>query len=672
MHDPIREMRCLAPGAGTWHRPWRAAVALSLWLATAPAWAALSRWSSSNNRIYVYDGGSMTLSDIRANTPNLPDSALQRVDAAAGIWLLEANIIVEDGTRLDLSGDVKELRMRSNPSADPATDVTSFVSITADVGEIRIDGVKVQSWDTSANAPDTNPADGRAFIRARSGIDDVTGAVAVSRMDVLNSEVAYLGWNASESYGLSWKANDDLALVDVFGNIINSKIHHNYYGVYTFGLQGDLETSGVWRGNEVYANTGYGLDAHDDSDRLLIEGNNVHDNGNHGIILSKRCDSAQIVNNTSNGNAGNGIMVHEFSDDAIVEGNTATQNADAGVAIFCSARTQVRNNTLDGNVLYGIRFSVGSDNNVIENNTLRNSGSYAIYMYSGTAKDPACAGGDGSLAPRDNSFSGNTLGGSGINGLKITEGTANTFIGNTFNDGASIKNAASVEEWTTVFRDNVFGQGVVIDLDGSATTPVRADFAGQASVTVGMDTGALARFTDDAGAIFDLARDVMVSVTGSASQLDLDADKAGAPKVEVITRPLFVTTDGSLVEVAPTQWETGGDLTKAWIARAANAQGAVQYRVGELQPGASYDARRGDTELGSFVADGSGEISFSDVPGDTATLSYAVVRSAVQPQGGTGGGGGGGGGAFDATLLALLLAAAGLRRRGSWWWRRAA
>lgn len=658
------------------HSPFRpilarsaAAAALLLGLAAPDATAALSRWSASSNRIYVEEGGSMTLTDIRASTPNLPDAALQRIDAAANIWLLTANIVVEDGSRLNLSGDVKELRLQSNPSSAPDTDVTSFVSITADYGEIHINGVKITSWDTAANAPDTNVADGRAFIRARSSADALTGLPNVSRMDVLNSDVGYLGYNDSERYGLSWKANGDLTVLDVLGNVLSSHIHHNYYGIYTFGLQGDLQNSGVWRGNEVDHNVGYGFDAHDDSDRLLIENNNVHDNGNHGIILSERCDSAQIVNNVSNANAGNGIMLHDLSDDAIVEGNTASQNADAGVALFCSKRAQVRNNILSNNTLYGVRLSVAAADNVLEANRLEGSGAYGIFMYKGTDTKGVC-GGD--LIPRGNTFTGNTIAGSGINGLKISEGTANTFAGNTFNDGASIKNALSSEEWTVDFRENTFGQGVVVDLDGSATTPLHANFADQPAVTVGMDTGALARFTDDGGAIFDLTRDVMVAVNGSASQLDLTADTAGAPKVEVLTRPLFVTTDGTRVEVAPTLWETGGAYGKAWIARAANPAGSVQYRVGDLQPGVSYEARRGDTALGTFAADSGGEITFADVPGDTATLTYTIVRSADQPQGG---GDGGGGGAPGALLLALL-GAAGLGRRAgrqfSWWWRRTA
>src|SRR5258708_2875804 len=79
--------------------------------------------------------------------------------------------------------------------------------------------------------------------------------------------------------------------VQVRGDITNSHIHNNYYGVYTFGDQ-----DGVWTGNEVDHNVGYGFDPHDDTDNLLIENNEVHHNGNHGIIASKRCDHVIVRN----------------------------------------------------------------------------------------------------------------------------------------------------------------------------------------------------------------------------------------------------------------------------------------------------------------------------------------------------------------------------------------
>jgi parallel beta-helix repeat protein len=634
-------------------------------LAAPDATAALSRWSESNNRIYVYGGGSMTLSDIRAGTTGLPAEALQRVDDLNQIWLLGANILVEEGTTLSLTGDVKELRLKSNPSSAPTTEFAAFIGITAGnfdatagtgtAGNILVDGVKITSWDTAANGPDTNSADGRAYLRARSMV--VSGVAQESRMDILNSEVMYLGYEASERYGLSWKVNGDLALVNVYGDVKNSKIHHNHWGVYSYGLQG-----GQWTGNEVYSNDGYGLDAHDHSDDLVIDGNNVHDNGHvdpkgkHGIILSESCLNAQITNNTSNANGGNGIMLHNFADNAIVEGNTADANVDAGIAVFCSSGAQVRNNTLTNNALYGMRFTVGARGNTVENNTVAGSGQYGIFMQPATDSNNVC----GDLTPRDNTFRGNTVTGSATSGLKLTDANNNVFEGNTIENGASIRNSTGDNTTqVTTFRANTFASGSVVRLDGDASLGrlVQADFTDTPRVSLEADTGSVARFTDDAGAIFDLPTDIYVQVTGSNSSLDLSNTA-----VVVDTRALFVTTDGSLVEVAPTTWETSGDHNKAWIARSANGSGPVQYKVGDLQSGVSYDVTRNGTAVGTFSANATNEISFSDTPGTTQTVTYQVKKAANQPQSGGGGGGsGGGGGAGDlAWMLGLLVVA--LRR----------
>ena len=77
--------------------------------------------------------------------------------------------------------------------------------------------------------------------------------------------------------------------VNVYGNIYDSDIHHNHFGMYTYGHQ-----QGDWRRNKMHDNTAYGFDPHDDSDFLTIHDNEVYNNGNHGIIASKRCNGVSI------------------------------------------------------------------------------------------------------------------------------------------------------------------------------------------------------------------------------------------------------------------------------------------------------------------------------------------------------------------------------------------
>ena len=98
---------------------------------------------------------------------------------------------------------------------------------------------------------------------------------------------ADLGYDAAESYGIAYKVRGfckDLSNpeifdeVSVYGDILGSDIHHNYFGHYSYGHQG-----GNWSYNEMHDNIGYGFDPHDDSDYLTIHNNHVYNNGWHGI-----------------------------------------------------------------------------------------------------------------------------------------------------------------------------------------------------------------------------------------------------------------------------------------------------------------------------------------------------------------------------------------------------
>ncbi|MEM7386541.1 MAG: right-handed parallel beta-helix repeat-containing protein, partial [Verrucomicrobiota bacterium] len=315
------------------------------------------RWAISSNRIYV-SSGQVTLSEIRAQLPSAPLEEL-----SPGVWFLQANVQLEGGAELhligrDRGGDVDELRLLSSNVDLP----DAFVSITADWGKIEVDGVRILSWDKAANGPDEEFENfGRAFIRVRSGMDS-DDVVRQSRMDIVDSEIAHLGYQGAEAYGLTWKVKgfdgiDESIFekVEVFGNIKRSTIHHLHYAVYTYGAWGC-----VWEENELHSNNLYGFDPHDDSDNLWIINNTVYGNGTHGIIASKRCDQVRIIRNRSFQNGKAGIMLHRSSGDSLIENNDTFDNIDSGIAIFASDRVDIRDNRVSGNQGSGIRLSVGS------------------------------------------------------------------------------------------------------------------------------------------------------------------------------------------------------------------------------------------------------------------------------------------------------------------------
>lgn len=378
------------------------------------------RWASSSNTLYVSGPVTCTLTQL----DNLTIAPLSQVDPAAKIWLLGANLVLQQGATLQLhgsgaAGDVNELRLRSNNTSAS----TSIIYLRAYAGNISMRSTKVTSWDEAAGKPDTEyKTYKRSYIHVRSFLD-ANGKAQQSRLDISDSDLGYLGHNAAEAYGVTWKVMGTGVFdrVDVLGDVSNSRFHHNYFGAYTYGAFGMK-----WVGNEFDNNIQYGLDPHDDSDSLLIEGNYSHDNGNHGIICSQRCDNLTIRNNVSERNTGHGIMLHRSVTKSVVENNTAKGNTDTGIVLFESFDNHIVGNTTEGN-LRGIRLSVGSANNLVERNTIANNSSYGIYLYKGS---DVPVSGDG--RPKFNRFVGNEIRDSGSYAVNAVDSDDNLFDGNIF------------------------------------------------------------------------------------------------------------------------------------------------------------------------------------------------------------------------------------------------
>ena len=215
-----------------------------------------------------------------------------------GKWLLAADLFVQKGAVFhcvgqSLGGDCDELRIQSRGSTD-------FHEVRGHGGSLYFESTTVTSWDTDAKSPQTHYEEGRSFINCVSEYASTVDCEGMSqndygecRMDIINSEMGYLGYNNSESYGLTWKVRGfcvDMSNPEVFdttnvyGDINGSDIHHMYYGMYSYGHQG-----GVWTDNKMHDNHQYGFDPHDDSDYLTIARNEVYSNVNHGELDAMFC-----------------------------------------------------------------------------------------------------------------------------------------------------------------------------------------------------------------------------------------------------------------------------------------------------------------------------------------------------------------------------------------------
>lgn len=403
----------------------RLLVAVLLCAASSGAPAATYRYAHEQNLITIENGATATLSALKAALPGAP---LTLVDPARKIWLLGADLLVTNGSTLRLhgsaaGGDVDELRLRS----DNVRARRSFVSITADHGVLDIRSTRVFSWDTVAGEPDREyERHGRAFIRARSRLRSMMLVPLTSRMDIVDSEIAYLGYNANESYGLVWKviAPEPYVFdyVRIHGNLLRSHIHDNYIGVYTSGVKDAL-----WRDNRIHHNIQYGLAPHNRSDDVRVENNEVHDNGHHGITARQNCARMVIRNNRVWGNAESGITLHRGSNDGLVVGNRVYRNRDAGIVVYASARAVVRDNLVRENGHIGVQLAMNAVDNRVERNDIGDNGFYGLFVGKGRGRPLASDG-----QPRGNYVAGNTLYGSGAEDLRMGEPGLNRYIDNTF------------------------------------------------------------------------------------------------------------------------------------------------------------------------------------------------------------------------------------------------
>jgi len=576
------------------------------------------QYSAALNRLYVKTSGSATLSDILAAAPGAP---LSLVDTNNKIWLLGADLLVQDGCTLVLhgataGGDVNELRLLSLNSG--ATN--SVVSVTADWGTLDIEGTRITSWDTAANGPDTNHLSfGRAYLRARSTLAADGTTPLESRMNIVKSEVCYLGSDNTEAYGLVWKVagtdpnptNSIFDKVKVLGQVINSRLHDNFYGGYTYGASGMR-----WLTNEIDHSVQYGLNFKEESDALQIVGNNLHDNGNHGATASGRCDHLEFTGNRSWNNAKCGILLDQSSDNSALNANSCYDNGESGIAVSASAGNEIRGNVLLRNQQAGLRLTLGSADNLIQNNHCASNTLYGVYFYLGNGTPNP--GDDG--RPKRNQFVGNQVHDNGVDPFRLADSDDNILATNTFTDtSGKLRFQRGLRNWLD--GNNIpaaFTARSEADGASSASTYIR----NQAYLKVELGTNCTTVFTDASGRIFQPEEGALLtSISPAGSSLTLDVAGVGSAST-VAAKNFWVTTDSATGLVHHLVWTNA--LSRQWSLNAGQIGQKLNFSVADLAGNTNYMVRKAGVTLTNIQSDASGRIGFSDIATALNTTVYSV------------------------------------------------
>lgn len=466
--------------------------------------------SKKQTTIYVSGAGStVTLADIQSAVAATSTTYL--VNEGGGIWQLNVNLIIGNGVTLNLSPatGVTELRLRSDtnrvvtaeqrimdsnaPAAPAAIKYNTFVYVKGESSTINIESIKVYSWDEGAQQVDQDETNGRAYLLAKYA----------STMTIRNADIGYLGSKDGESYGIAWRdvgeANGAF-ITRVTGEVINSKIHHNYYGIYTYQAQ-----NMTFRGNEFYENIRYGFDPHDYSHHFVVEDNDAHHNGAHGFIISRGCNNFVFRNNRSYNNADPGSnLAHGFmldpggadidkpqvsSSENLLENNVAYENEGYGFRILGSSDNTVRDNNFYHNEM-GISIDSDSNRNRLESNRIEENNRYGFYIRDNQANELIANqinrnGSDGvniSTSAKNNQLVRNSIAANGDYGIAIS-GSSTT--GNSWSQNSIVDNVnGGIEDQVRKISAPQLLSTVNNRIDGSAKAGATVELFANDSATM--------------------------------------------------------------------------------------------------------------------------------------------------------------------------------------------
>jgi len=306
----------------------------------------------SEERVITITCSATDLTHVNDQLKN-PD-VLTRDNSSDKGWILNAGITIAQNAMLYInSSDTSWLKIL----ADEETDYPIHVS-----GSLKIDSVKMTSWNPNTNNYTTSQDSGRGGQDVQVGTPRpyiVVDSEATGTTDITNSEIAYLGYESGYGggrTGLRYEAGD--------GSIIRgNEIHNLYFGFYSKGVGGIRIED-----NHIHNNIHYGLDPHTGTHDMSIKNNRVHDNGGIGIICSLDCYNITIEDNVVDNNTKMGIMFSRNMTDSVARNNDVS-NEPRGIVISESSNNEIYNNRVS-NSGSGIDVDEDSVENRIYNNTI--------------------------------------------------------------------------------------------------------------------------------------------------------------------------------------------------------------------------------------------------------------------------------------------------------------
>ena len=402
-----------------------------------------------------------------------------------GSYLLLENIYLNQGAKLLLSNP-GGLRIRM------ASASTGFVSIVSFGGELTLAGsqqapLAISSWDSRTRSADTDPTDGRAYVRAIGG-----------QFRMSYAKVADLGFWSGRTGGIALTGTDRPNTGSTTGP--EAPKGKTARDAAKEAENGPASPSQVPRAGDVYAQPSGKLTTPDG--QYTVGGqsyvsaeirNSTITGGAYGLFVSS-ADGIQISDTAVDHSLVDGVIMHRFASNGVIERVTSNDNAGDGFVLArATQEIRVSGVTANGNGGNGLSMSGraladgpspsgetvgGFGNSSVANSQFHDNGRYGIEIDGGTnlgVQNNTVSGGDMGIVARRGadkvSVVGNQVSGTARHGISIRDGvTAATVTGNTVEStptGIYLRSSVGTVRGNTIDRVTLHGVTVAGPVKGT-------------------------------------------------------------------------------------------------------------------------------------------------------------------------------------------------------------
>jgi len=374
-----------------------------------------------------------------------PDTLVEQPD---GAFLLSEHVVALPGAVLDLSTE-SPLTIGLASSGD------SFVSIVSLGGTFTVTGteaapVTFASRDTASGAPDTQTADGRAYVRVMGGRAELSH-VRFSDLGFWSGNTGGLSLTGLEDSTNDLLANAPVAPSDAEGaptltpeeleplladdqpepGPVTATLDHVTSTGNAFGLFVSRATEVTVSGSRIEGSLVDGLVFHRYVTASTVEATETIGNAVDGVAIDRSSSSIGLIGVTSSGNGRNGIS---FDGQPLADGPSA-----GGTPVAAYGNLRVDGSTVADNVRYGIEIS-GGEGIAISGNQVSAS-TVGIALNHGA---------------RDVEVSGNTLEGQERQSIAVRQGVEDARIEG--NDISSVDTGVHIRDAAAAVSQNTFAE----------------------------------------------------------------------------------------------------------------------------------------------------------------------------------------------------------------------